>query len=48
VSLSNTPQSRDEVRRLEEIGVDRVIAAPWSRSRECIDGMRRFADFAFA
>jgi len=47
VSLSNTPGSADEIRRLKEAGVDRVIAAPWSRSRECIDGLRRFAEFAF-
>lgn len=47
VSLSNTPQSADEIRRLSDVGVDRVVAAPWSRSRECIDGIRRFAEFAF-
>ncbi len=36
--------SLDDVRRWEEIGVTRLIVAPWERSRQAIDGMRRFAD----
>ena len=48
VSLSTTPRDRDEIRRLQDAGIDRVVAAPWPRSRECVDGLRRFADFAFA
>jgi probable F420-dependent oxidoreductase len=47
VSLSTTPRDRDEIRRLQDAGVDRVVGAPWPRSRECVDGLRRFADFAF-
>jgi probable F420-dependent oxidoreductase len=47
VSVSCTPASRDEVRRLEDAGVDRVVMAPWRRTREARDGLRRFADLAF-
>ena len=36
--------SRDDVQRWEEIGVTRMVFAPWRRSREAIEGMRRFAD----
>jgi probable F420-dependent oxidoreductase len=48
VSLSCTPEGIDDIRRFEDAGVDRVVGAPWRRSRECIDGLRRFADFALA
>jgi hypothetical protein len=33
-----------DLERYSEAGVDRVIVRPWRRSREAIDGMRRFAD----
>jgi alkanesulfonate monooxygenase SsuD/methylene tetrahydromethanopterin reductase-like flavin-dependent oxidoreductase (luciferase family) len=36
--------SRDDVKRWEEIGVTRMVFAPWKRSRDALDGMRRFAD----
>lgn len=36
--------SPDDVKRWEEIGVTRMVFAPWRRSREAIDGMRRFAE----
>jgi probable F420-dependent oxidoreductase len=36
--------SRDDVARWEDLGVTRLIVAPWRRSREAIDGLRRFAD----
>jgi hypothetical protein len=32
------------VKRWEDAGVTRMIVSPWRRSREAIDGMRRFAD----
>jgi len=46
VSISHTPKDADEIRRLEDAGVDRVVSGPWSRSRECVEGIRRFAEFA--
>jgi alkanesulfonate monooxygenase SsuD/methylene tetrahydromethanopterin reductase-like flavin-dependent oxidoreductase (luciferase family) len=32
------------VDRWTEAGVDRLIVVPWTRSREAVDGLRRFAD----
>jgi alkanesulfonate monooxygenase SsuD/methylene tetrahydromethanopterin reductase-like flavin-dependent oxidoreductase (luciferase family) len=34
----------DGLRRLEDLGVDRVLVAPWSSVREAVDGIRRFGD----
>ncbi|GGV28760.1 hypothetical protein GCM10010182_59630 [Actinomadura cremea] len=34
----------EDVDRHAEAGVTRLIVSPWSRSREALDGMRRFAD----
>jgi probable F420-dependent oxidoreductase len=34
----------DDVRGWEQAGVDRVIVAPWRRSREALAGMRKFAE----
>lgn len=42
--LGGPVQSRDDVARWEDIGVTRLVFAPWRRSRDAIDGMRRFAD----
>ena len=36
--------SRDDIARWEELGVTRLIVAPWERSRGAVDGMRRFAE----
>jgi probable F420-dependent oxidoreductase len=34
----------EDVERWEDAGVDRLIVSPWRRSREAVDGMRRFAE----
>jgi hypothetical protein len=34
----------DDLARWEEVGVDRIIVAPWARSPGAIDGLRRLAD----
>jgi probable F420-dependent oxidoreductase len=34
----------DGIRRLEDLGVDRVLVAPWTSLREAVDGIRRFGD----
>jgi alkanesulfonate monooxygenase SsuD/methylene tetrahydromethanopterin reductase-like flavin-dependent oxidoreductase (luciferase family) len=44
--LGGRVASLDDVKRWEEIGVTRMVFAPWKRSREAIDGMRRFAEMA--
>jgi probable F420-dependent oxidoreductase len=36
--------SHDDVRRWEDLGVTRLVVAPWRRSREAVDGLRRYAD----
>ncbi len=36
--------TRDELARFGEAGVTRVIVAPWKRTREAIDGLRRLAE----
>jgi probable F420-dependent oxidoreductase len=36
--------SRADRDRWEELGVTRMVFSPWQRSKEAIDGMRRFAD----
>jgi alkanesulfonate monooxygenase SsuD/methylene tetrahydromethanopterin reductase-like flavin-dependent oxidoreductase (luciferase family) len=38
----------DALRRFQEAGVDRVLVAPWRRSAEALDGLRRQAEVAFA
>ena len=43
VSVSGPVNDRDEVLRWEEAGVDRLIVSPWSRSREAVEGLQRFA-----
>jgi probable F420-dependent oxidoreductase len=35
---------RDDVRRWEDLGVTRLVVAPWRRSREAVDGLRRYAE----
>jgi probable F420-dependent oxidoreductase len=44
VTLSGGVNGPEDVQRWEETGVDRLIVSPWSRSREAIDGLRRFSE----
>jgi probable F420-dependent oxidoreductase len=44
VTLSGPVNGPDDVRRWEEVGVDRLIVSPWSRSREAIAGLQRFSE----
>lgn len=48
VTVGGEIQSPDDVRRYEDAGVDRLVVAPWRRSRECIEALRAFAERAFA
>ncbi len=45
IVLGGEVTSRNDVARWEEIGVTRLIVAPWRRSREAIEGLGRFAEF---
>jgi probable F420-dependent oxidoreductase len=42
-TCSGPLDSPDDLKRWEDIGVTRMIVAPWRRSKEAVDGMRRFA-----
>jgi len=44
ICVGGPVESLDDVARWEDLGVTRLIVSPWERSREAIDGMRRFAD----
>ncbi|MBM3659190.1 MAG: LLM class F420-dependent oxidoreductase [Actinobacteria bacterium] len=47
--LGGAVATPDDAKRWEEIGVTRMVFSPWTRAREAIDGMRRFAeDFGLA
>ncbi len=43
VTIGNAVRRREDVKRWEEAGVDRIIVSPWARSREALDGLHRFA-----
>jgi len=43
ISTSVPISSADDVRRAAEAGIDRVIVAPWQRTRDALDGITRFA-----
>ena len=40
-------RERDDIKRWEDAGVTRLVCRPWRRSREAVEGMRRFADLMF-
>ncbi len=44
VTLGGDPTEPGEIARWEEAGVDRLVVTPWKRSREAVEGLRRFAD----
>jgi len=43
VSVSGECRDDDELEQWRRAGVDRLIVAPWARSREALDGLRSFA-----
>jgi probable F420-dependent oxidoreductase len=47
VSLGGRLREPDDIRRWEDAGVDRLVVSPWQRSRECIEGLRRYAARVF-
>ena len=44
VTIGGTVESRDDVERWADAGVDRLIVTPWRRSPDAVDGIRRLAD----
>jgi len=47
IALGGPVESRSDVARWTDLGVTRMIVAPWKRSSEAIEGLRQFADRAF-
>ena len=43
VSVSGECRDEEELERWQQAGVDRLIVAPWDRSRDALDGLRTFA-----
>ncbi len=39
--------SRDDIKRWEDAGVTRIVASPWRRSPESIEGLRRYAELVY-
>ncbi len=48
VTTSAPAGSADDVARAAEAGVDRLIVMPWTRTREALDGIARFAEDVLA
>jgi probable F420-dependent oxidoreductase len=44
VCLGGPVESPDDVARWAALGVTRLVVSPWARSKEAVDGLRRFAD----
>lgn len=44
ITVGGTVRSPDDVDAFAAAGVDRLIVAPWSRTSEALDGIKRFAD----
>ncbi|WP_208027071.1 LLM class F420-dependent oxidoreductase [Rhabdothermincola sediminis] len=44
VTVMGAVRDPADLERWAEAGVDRLIVVPWTRSREAVDGLRRFAD----
>jgi probable F420-dependent oxidoreductase len=42
--LGGPVESLDDVQRWADLGVTRLVISPWPRSKQAIDGMRRFAE----
>lgn len=44
ICVGGPVRSLDDVKRWEEIGVTRLVVAPWKRSPDAVDGMTRYAE----
>jgi probable F420-dependent oxidoreductase len=47
ILVGGSAKDRDEVALWEEAGVTTLFVRPWARSREAVEGLRRFADLMF-
>ncbi|MDJ0848589.1 MAG: LLM class F420-dependent oxidoreductase [Myxococcota bacterium] len=44
VTVGGEVREPDDVSRWRDVGVTRLVVSPWRRSREAIEGLRRYAD----
>ncbi len=47
VTVGGSVREPDDVSRWQDVGVTRLVVSPWRRSREAVDGLRRYADTIF-
>jgi probable F420-dependent oxidoreductase len=47
ISLGGRLREPDDVKRWEDAGVTRLVVSPWQRSRDCVEGLRRYAEMVF-
>ncbi len=47
IIIGATVEDRDDVKRWQDAGVTRIIVAPWRRSPEALEGLRRYAERVF-
>ncbi len=47
VTVGGSVREPDDVSRWQEVGVTRLVVSPWRRSREAMEGLRRYADTVF-
>ena len=45
--INGAVKNRDEIKQFEELGIDRMVSAPWRRSKESLEGMKRYAELVF-
>ncbi len=48
VTVGGSVAAPSDIDKYAEAGVDRVIVRPWQRSKDALDGIRRFADEVMA
>ena len=45
--MGGQPRDPDDVKRWQDAGVDRLVVAPWRRSPEASESLRRYAELVF-
>ena len=45
--VTGVVKDRNELERWDELGITRMISTPWQRSKEALDGIRRYAELVF-
>ena len=48
VTIGGRVERRDDIKRWEDAGVDRLVVSPWRRSPEALEGVRRYAELVLS